>query len=134
MDPLVEAIGRGEFDSLFDKGTHRLSELLRAAHDAKPWPGPTVELAASAPFKPLSYDLPKYGPLAMAARLGGEVTFTLEVTPEGGVANPNIVSGNPLFRGSVLSAVGGWKFPLEAAGTEIRATLKFETNCAPAKP
>ena len=34
-----------------------------------------------------------------------------------------------LLRKTVEAAVVDWKFPIEGAGKEIRATLEFKTNC-----
>jgi TonB family protein len=133
VDALVGAVARGEFDGLFEKGGHKLSELLHEAQRGARWRGRSVALTASHPFTPASYDLPNYPPIAVAARVGGEVVVTIEVDVNGGVVNQKIVSGHRLLQGAVLSVVGGWKFPMEASGQEIRSTVEFKMDCAPGK-
>lgn len=57
------------------------------------------------------------------------MTFTVEVTPDGGVSNIRVLSGHPLLRKQVEATVAGWRFPTEATGQEIRAAFEFKMNC-----
>jgi outer membrane biosynthesis protein TonB len=60
---------------------------------------------------------------------GGDVTITFDVTADGGTSNLKILTGAPLLRGAVESTVASWRFPKEAAGQQIRATLAFKIDC-----
>jgi outer membrane biosynthesis protein TonB len=57
------------------------------------------------------------------------VAFTVEVTPDGGVSSFKILSGHPLLQKQVEASVADWRFPAEAVGQEIRATIEFKMNC-----
>lgn len=60
--PMLEDLEKGTFDALFDRGSYRPSELYRQARN--PPPEPSVELVSSSPFRPSTYTLPKYPPIA----------------------------------------------------------------------
>src|SRR5262249_827341 len=96
-----------------------------------PPPPPTVELLGIKPYAPVSYVLPKYPPVARAARISGPVTFTATVTPAGDATSIRFVEGHVLLQKTVESAVGSWKVGADAAGQEIRATVDFKINCGP---
>lgn len=130
---LLNAIGRGAFDEIFGPGFGKPSQLLRDARAASTLPQPSVRLKSSDPFRPTSSHPPAYPPLARAARVDGDVSFILDVTPDGSVSNPKIVFGHALLRTATLDAIAAWKFPPEAAGQEIHGSVEFRTNCAPAK-
>lgn len=126
-DALLDDLGQGKFDTLFDKAPDKLSELFRQARN--PPPQPTVELVSSSPFRPISLSPVGYPTLAKLTHTGGQVTFTVEVTADGGVSNFKILSGHPLLQKQVEAIVAGSRFPTEAAGQEIRATIEFKMNC-----
>jgi len=130
-DGLMGELARGELDALFDKATDKPSELFRQAQD--PPPGPSMELLSSLPYRPTSYALPTYPPIARVAHVSGQVTFTVDVAADGSASNLKVLSGHALLRGVVQAAAAGWRFPSEAAGQEIRATIEFKTNCPAAK-
>jgi len=124
---LLESLAAGQLDGLFEGGPDKPSELFRQAQN--PPPPPTVVLVDSAPFRPTSYALPKYPPLALATHTGGPVVFTTKVTPDGHASAPVFSSGHPLLREAVSASVAAWTFPLEAASQNIQATLDFEMSC-----
>jgi TonB family protein len=126
--PLSEEVRQGRLDALFEKAPDRLSDVFRQSQLPPPAP-PSVELLNSSPFRPIVFDLPKYPALANSARVDGEVTLTFDITADGGTSNLKILAGAPLLRGTVEAAVAGWKFPKEAAGQQVRATLAFKINC-----
>lgn len=130
-DGLLTDLARGELDSLFDKAPDKPSELFREAQT--PPTGPSVELLSSLPYRPTSYAPPKYPPLAKAAHVSGQVTFTVDVATDGSASNFKFVSGHVLLRGAVQSAVTGWRFSAQAAGREIRAAVEFKMNCPSAQ-
>jgi TonB family protein len=123
-------ISAGKYDELFKSAHDKPSDLYRAA-EIRP-PAPTVRLVSSTPFQPGNFIQPAYPPLARLARIEGTVNFTVDVSPDGGVASFSVQSGHPWLRGATEKAVRGWKFSKEAAGQTIRAAVEFATNC-PAK-
>lgn len=124
---LLDDLGRGKFDTLFDKPPDKLSDLFRQARN--PPAQPTVELLSSSPFRPISPSPLGYPTLAKRTHTGGQVTFTVEVTPDGSTSNFKILSGHRLLQKQVEATIAGWKFPREAAGQEIQATIEFKMNC-----
>lgn len=131
-DRIVGDIQRGKYDGFFAKAPDKLSQL---AHDALiPPPIPTVELLSSSPFRPIAFEPPAYPLLAKAARVEGDVSFTLDLNADGTAENLRILSGPALLRATVEQTVARWKFPEGAAGLEIQATLRFKTNCPAAHP
>jgi periplasmic protein TonB len=126
-DALLNELARGEFDALFDKAPDKPSELFRQAQN--PPPGPSVVLLSSLPYRPTSYTLPKYPPLARLAHVNGQVTFTVDVASDGSASNFKLLSGHALLRLAAQTAVADWKFPAEAAGKEIQAAIEFKMNC-----
>lgn len=105
-----------------------LSELFRQAQN--PPPKPTVELVSSSPFRPDSYSPLGCPPLAKLTHTDGQVTFSAEVTPMGTISNPKFLNGHPLLKPGLEHDLASWKFPLEAAGQTIQATVDYKMNCS----
>jgi hypothetical protein len=127
-DVLTEGIGQGKFDTLFDKPPDKLSELFRQAQNLPP--KPTVELLSSSPFRPISSPL-GYPTLAKLTHTAGQVTFTAELTTVGSISNIKFLDGHPLLKPGLEHDVASWKFPMEAAGQTIQATVEQdELHCA----
>jgi hypothetical protein len=129
--PMLEDLERGTFDALFDRGSYRPSELYRQARN--PPPEPSVELVSSSPFRPSTYTLPKYPPIARAAHVSGQVTFTVSVESDGHPSPPSFLSGNPLIQRAVTASISDWTFPTEATGEDVRVTIQFNMNCVSAQ-
>ncbi|MGH9530340.1 MAG: energy transducer TonB [Terriglobales bacterium] len=126
---ILSEIGVGKFDELFRGAPDKPSDLYRASHS---YPAsPTVRLLSSTPFQPVAYVQPEYPPLAKFAHVSGSVIFDLVVDSNGKASNFAVESGQPLLRGAVEKSVANWKFPNEAAGQKIHATIEFATNCSP---
>ncbi|MGD0619812.1 MAG: energy transducer TonB [Bryobacteraceae bacterium] len=119
-------LAAGKFDALFG-GPEKVSEFYRQAQH--PPPEPTVELIGSEPFKPVSYEVPKYPHFARIAHISGRVTFTARITSTGNLTDVKFVEGHPLLRPSAQSAAAGWLYAKESTGTEVHATLNFRLNC-----
>lgn len=124
----MEDLRRGTFDALFKQAPDKPSELYLKAQSSPP--PPTVTLAKISPIRPVSGALPGYPPLARAARISGVVSFTLDVTPDGGVNNFQVIDGHPLLRKAVEAEVMKWKFPTDASGSPIEGIIQFSNNCA----
>jgi len=121
---ILDDLASGKFDGLFQAPTS-VSELYkRSLHQPL-----SVKLVSSDPLPPLSYEAPKYSPLARLARIGGSVEFTARIRENGTVADLKFISGNRLLQNSVEKSVEGWKYPSNAAGLEIRVKLQFEASC-----
>jgi TonB family protein len=125
----ARALGSGEYDRLFAGAPDRPSDLYRASQI--PPPAPEVLLRSSEPFPPQKFVLPGYPPIARLARIEGAVVVTFQVDASGRVTNTQFESGHPMFRPTVTNAVSEWKFPKEAAGHRIKATIDFRANCPP---
>jgi hypothetical protein len=123
----LQLLKEGKFDQLFEGRSLKPSKIYEDA--LIPPPTPTVELASSSPFRPLSYNLPAYPVLAKVANVSATVSFRLDVTAAGAATNLRFEEGAKLLRPAVEQAVGAWRFPVEAAGQEIRASIVFQTNC-----
>lgn len=121
------ALSRGDFDDLFQGAPHKVSHLYAAAQSRPP--SPSVELVSISPARPISSPLPKYPPLARAARVSGKVVFTLDVAAQGEASNIQIVEGHPLLRGAVREEIAAWRFPFLSAGQPVHGEIEFKTNC-----
>jgi hypothetical protein len=126
-NPLLEDLASGKFDALFDRSDDKPSELFRKALNPPPAPPPpTVELTGTSPFRPSSFALPKYPPLAAMANISGTVSFTIAVQPDGHVGNLRIVAGHPLLKVQIEPSMKDWIFPSEAAGQDVQVTIEFK--------
>jgi hypothetical protein len=125
--PILRDLGAGKYDALFQYFADKPSDLYREAH--YPLPAPTVRLLTSAPVSPETFAPPEYPSLARAASVEGEVSFKIDIDPDGGAKNLVFVSGPPLLRGAVNNAVASWKFPESEAGQQVQATIEFKLNC-----
>jgi TonB family protein len=123
----AKALASGKYDGLFAGAPDRPSDLYRASRI--PPPVPDVQLRSSEPFQPGNFVLPGYPPIARLARIQGAVVVTLQVDANGRVTETQFESGHPMLRPTVTAAVSEWKFPKEAAGRRVKATIDFKTNC-----
>lgn len=126
----LREISSGKYDLLFKSAPDRPSDLYHAAQIAPPVP--TIRLVSSTPIQPEVFIQPAYPPIAKLARIDGTVNFTLDVSADGTATNFTVQSGHPMLRGATEKAVGGWKFPKDAAGQTVHLAVEFATNC-PAK-
>ena len=126
--PTLEEIGTGKYDSLFPGTTDKPSLIYLSTKNAIPVP--TVKFVKSLPYQPLNAPLPEYPPIARAARVEGDFTFTVDVQADGLTTNFAVKQGAPLLRAAVEKASQSWVFPKEAAGQRVVATINFATNCS----
>ena len=93
-----------------------------------PKPAPRVDVAAprtseAVPAEVISRVLPVYPPAARLLRLQGTVVVRAKITAEGRVSDVQVVSGNPAFRDSALSAVRKWRYkPARLNGQSVETT------------
>jgi TonB family protein len=125
----IQALREGEYNNLFSRGSS-VSEVVHEA-DLPPESLPSVELTSASPFMPLSPELPKYPPIARAARLEGSVNLTFDVDSLGKVQYIEVTSGTQqrMLQGAAEAAAKTWTFPEAAFGKKIQATLGFKLNC-----
>lgn len=125
--PNLRGVRDGNYDALFPDAPDKPSLLYRAAQNRPP--SPSVRLLSSVPLSPEVFVLPDYPLLARMARVGGEVSFTIEIDANGGVANLAIESGHPILRAAVKKVVNEWKFPKDDSSRQIHAMIEFILNC-----
>ncbi len=92
----------------------------RAVPPPPPPPAPLI-----APVAVGSIDRPRYAPAARRKGIEGVVVVVFDVLEDGHVANPQIVSGPPELRDSVLKAALSWRFkPAHRGGKAVRYRMK----------
>jgi TonB family protein len=72
-----------------------------------------------------SAQMPKYPPLALGARIEGEVKVAFVLNRDGEVASVDVLSGHPMLRESTAATVKSWKFLLPKS--LFRTEWKYET-------
>jgi len=128
---VMEDVGSGMYDALFQGAPDRPSDLYRAAQ--KRPPSPTAQLKSISPLRPEVFVEPDYPPIARLAHIEGVVAFKADIDLNGRVTNFTIESGHPMLRAVVEQAVNKWQFPKEVANQELQGTIEFKTNC-PTQP
>lgn len=130
---LVRDVKTGKFDNLFGNGDP-VSQIARDA-DKPPGPPPSVAIGSITPTGPISPEIPVYPPIAKAARVGGLVSASFGISPEGKVENVKL-DGPKMLQQAVRDAVSVWQFPQSAWGKSARAEIQFQLNCLaqPAAP
>jgi TonB family protein len=124
---VLQQLGRGEFDNLFKASPDKPSELYLAAQKFPPTP--SVRLLESVPYAPEVLVLPKYPPLARAASIEGQVTFTAGLDSNGSLTEVVFVNGHQVLQSAVRESMDSWRFPKEAADQKIHGTIEFFLNC-----
>ncbi|HTW77964.1 MAG TPA: energy transducer TonB [Terracidiphilus sp.] len=129
--PLANAIRRGDYDSLFGKGERVSAIVVEAGLPSQPQP--SVEVVSVGPILPTTSVLPKYPPIAIAARLSGTVEATFDVDAGGKAENIAYLNGDRLkmLQLGVSDALATWKFPESARGKTESAQIRFNLNCGP---
>ncbi len=67
--------------------------------------------------------MPVYPPLALQARISGNVTLTIQIATDGTVAAIQMISGHPLLQQSSVDAITKWHFEPPASGTSAVTTI-----------
>lgn len=85
-----------------------------------------LSLAQSLPEPILqSAQMPKYPPVAVAARIEGEVKVSFILDDKGEVASVDVKSGHPMLREVTAAIVKSWKFTLPNL---FRTEWKYDTT------
>lgn len=109
-------------------GSNALSNLARPmSSDA-----PTVAQSELEPMHVLKTVPPVYPPIARIRRLSGAVVVQVTVGKDGKVRNPQLISGQPVFRDAAFDAVKLWKFkPAQLNGQPIDQTTQIKMDFKP---
>lgn len=109
-------------------GPNTLSNLARpVSSDA-----PTVAQSELEPMHVLKTVPPMYPPIARIRRLSGAVVVQVTVGKDGKVRNPQLISGQPVFRDAAFDAVKQWKFkPATLNGQPIDQTTQIKMDFNP---
>ncbi|MGA3177916.1 MAG: energy transducer TonB [Candidatus Acidiferrum sp.] len=118
----------GKYDALFSGAPDKPSDLYRAAQIVPT--APSVRLASSSPTAPEVFVAPQYPPIARLAHVEGVVSFKMEIDTNGEANNLTLISGHPLLWPAVKDAASKWRFPKDAAGQQVQATIEFNSNCS----
>jgi TonB family protein len=92
-----------------------------------------VEMIDRDAFAFTHYVAPEYPPIAMSARVLGDVKVRLSVDlGSGTVTEASVVEGKPLLNDAALRAVKQWRFAAESTpGTPFDITFRFDLKCPP---
>jgi len=74
---------------------------------------------------------PDYPPAALRRKVGGQVVLSAVIRSDGSVGEVKMVSGNPLFRDSAVTAVRHWRYSpaiLDGAPVETSARIVLNFN------
>jgi TonB family protein len=128
---LAPSIKSGRYQRGLQNGSHLealLNDYAGPVTEVDPW---NVEFLGSKPANLLAYRLPIYPPLARQTRIEGEVRLLVTVDPNTGLPEEvNVVSGHPLFRDAVISAVRSWHFHSGIEQKEpLEIGLRFVLRC-----
>lgn len=109
-------------------GSNTLSNLARpVSSDA-----PMVAQSELEPMHVLKTVPPMYPPIARIRRLSGAVVVQVTVGKDGKVRNPQLISGQPVFRDAAFDAVKQWKFkPATLNGQPIDQTTQIKMDFKP---
>jgi TonB family protein len=92
-----------------------------------------IEIVDRDSFKFTHYVAADYPPIALSARILGDVKVRLSVDGRSGtVTEASIVAGRPLLDEAALRAVRQWRFVAGTTpGTPFDITFRFDVKCAP---
>lgn len=96
---------------------------------------PRVAVAQQSDLEPmhvLKTVAPVYPPIARIRRLSGSVLVQVTVGKDGRAHNPQLISGQPVFRDAAFDAVKQWKFkPAVLNGQAIEQTTQIKMDFRP---
>jgi len=123
----IEDLKIGKYDPLFSSVTYKPSGLYRASKNPPAPPNITIE---SNPYiKHEQGSTLVYPAIARLAHVEGKVVMEFDVASEGETTNIKTISGEPMLVNAALHAVSEWKYPKDAMGQHITASIEFKTNC-----
>jgi TonB family protein len=111
----------------------RLAAALREYTGPPAQREPVPEVLGRDALPLVTYVAPKYPPIAMDARIFGDVRLRVYVDPaSGAVTNVEKVSDKPILSDAAIAAVRGWKFDVARPVTHpVDVTVRFELECRP---
>jgi TonB family protein len=79
----------------------------------------------------VAFITPKYPPIALSARISGDVRLRLRVNTEtGAVTQVDRISDKPILGDAAVQAVRTWKFdPARVSPEPIEVTMRFQIRC-----
>ncbi|MGB6855416.1 MAG: TonB family protein, partial [Terracidiphilus sp.] len=91
---------------------------------------PSVAIESVTPL-PISPDLPKYPPIAIAARIEGVVNASFDINAGGNAQNIVFADEGRLkmLEGAVSDTLSKWSFPKPEWGTSGKVAIRFALNC-----
>lgn len=90
-----------------------------------------VEIVDRASLKIVDYVEPVMNPIALSARVFGDVRISLRVdSASGAVTEARVLAGPPLLTTPAIDAVKQWRFaPGAASGDPVDVTVRFRLRC-----
>lgn len=128
---LVPELRSGKYDQAFDTGF--FGPILAKYSGPPTQRGPLpAEIVDRASLHLRKYAEPAIPPIAMAARLFGDVHLRVTADPSTGlVTHVEAVSGSPLHLDAAIQAARMWEFEPDAARVDpVNVTLRFQLRCA----
>jgi TonB family protein len=97
--------------------------------EARGYDDPKLENAE--PFHFLSYNVPRYPPLALQARISGKVELSLTVDPVTGIIQDAVaIQSHPLLAQSATESAKHWRFePGSVPDKTVNVTVSYSLNC-----
>ncbi|HMB81013.1 MAG TPA: energy transducer TonB [Vicinamibacterales bacterium] len=130
---LVPELVSGKYDTLFRILSYvgrDLKAYTGSPAQREPLP---VELVERDSLHLSTYVAPVMPPIALSARVFGDVRLRITVNPgTGAVTDVQPLTGSPLHVGAAIDAARQWRFaPADAPRDPIDVTLRFQLRCAP---
>jgi TonB family protein len=125
--PALDELAAGKYDALFENAPSKPSEIYRAIQ--KTTVMESIQLVSSVPLPPEIYTEPIYPQMARIAHIEGTVVLALVAGPNGEVTNLSCLEGAPILCASAKDAASKWRFGAGSSDREIKATLKFTSQC-----
>lgn len=128
---LLPELRSGRYDAAFPD--HYFATLLDGYAAPPEQRGPLpLELVERDSLDLITYVAPVMPPIAVSARVFGDVRLRLTVNPDTGVVSGvQTLSGSPLHTDAAVNAARQWRFAPATAREPIEVTLRFEERCSP---
>lgn len=97
-------------------------------------PASPQNIRQSTQLSVVSTSAPKYGPIAIAAKVKGKVVVKVSVDQKGNVTSAEAIEGHPLLRRSAEEAARLWKFNPTSDEASRLANLEFTFDVQLNKP
>ena len=107
--------------------------LLPQASTLRAGPSIPVITEANARSHATSHPEPTYPPIAMAARVAGDVILRITISPSGEVTATHVLSGPAMLQGAAIEAIKHWSFQpflLNGSPSAITTTITLSFHLA----